>query len=246
MVDIDPLASMRCWAIDVELGGRTFEVPALPAVYWWPVLISGDVYQVLDLIGDSQDDIDEMILGGGLKTDDLRTSLIDAVEEAAGRSFYSSVVLASVARTQWAVVNGELVQSGFRWDEQPLGAALDALYAVIINRLEGDTRSEFLRLLDSGGPGNSRPDRTGVVSEFESMAGPRPSTGVVATGARSGSGRPRTRPRRPPRLPGARSAGPTTPPGPPSESGRPANYASPGDADAPASDTVPPPPPVGR
>lgn len=241
---------MRCWAIEIELGGRAFDIPALPAAQWWPVLTSGELSGVLDFVESRPDDplnVDDLLLSGAVSSEDLSQALTDAVEVAAGRSFHAAYVTAIVAGTQWAAVNGALAQSGFRWDKQPLGAALDALYSVIIGLFEKDARDKFLALLENESltaTGNRRiRNRHKVMNEFEAMAGPRPTTGVVATDERSGSARPRTQPRpRPPRQDG-RSISPRRPRAPRAGSALQASSARPGDADAPASDTGPPPPP---
>lgn len=220
-MDVDPLASMRCWAIEIELGGRTYEVPALPAVEWWPVLVSADLGQILDFVTSSPDDplnLDDLLLTGEVSKDELAEALTDALEEAAGRSFHVAFVLATVAASQWPTVNGALVRAGFRWDEQPLGAALDGIYAVVTERLEKDNLDKFLAILanesltTSGGRKRGR-SREKVMDEFETVAGPKPTTGVVATGARSDSERPRTRPRLQRPHQGGRSDAPKRPRG---------------------------------
>ena len=227
-MDVDPAASMRCWAVEIELGGRVFEIPALPAAEWWPVLSSADLTQILDFIVSTPDDpanLDDLLLSGALFGDELGVALLDAIEETAGRSFHAALVLATVMNNQWASVNGELARTGFRWDEQPLGAALDAVYSVITSRLEEDRLAEFLALLDnealtSGKPGKRRGrNREKAVSEFESMAGPKPTAGAVATGGPSGSERPKTRPRPQPRRQAAQSASPRRPRAPRAGSG---------------------------
>jgi hypothetical protein len=217
-VDVDPLASMRCWAIEIELGGRTFEVPALPAADWWPVLVSGDIGQILDFIVSTPDDpgnVDDLLLSGVLSGNELTEVLLDAMEEAAGRSFHAAFVTALTAGTQWAAVNGTLAKGGFRWDEQPLGAALDALYAAMLELLSKESLDKFHKLLENealttGATRRGR-NREKVMSEFESMAGPKPTTGAVATGEPSGSGRPKTRPRLQPRRQPGQSAEPKRP-----------------------------------
>jgi hypothetical protein len=244
---------MRCWAVEIELGGRVYEIPALPAVEWWPVLASGDLNRVLDFIESRPDDprnVDDLLLSGEFSAEELTEALTDAIEETAGRSFHAAIVLATVANGQWPAIGGALAQAGFRWDEQPLGAALDAIYAAIVERLNKDALDQFLALLENEaltatGKRKGR-NREKVMSEFEAMAGPRPTTGVVATGERSGSERPRTRPRLQPRRQAARSASPTRPRGPRAGSGPGASSASPGGADEPASGTGPPPPPSAR
>lgn len=202
---VDPLASMRCWAIELSLGGRTFDVPALSAADWWPVLSSGDLSKILDFVVSTPEDpfnLDDLLLDGALSRDDLGEALTDAIEATAGRSLHAALVLVIVAETQWASINGALVRRGFRWDDQPLGAALDAVYAEVTGRLEKDPLTKFLALLDNDALTTGKKAKVSekVVNEFESFAGPRPTSGVKSTGAPSDSARPKTRTRlRPPR-----------------------------------------------
>lgn len=209
-MDVDPLASMRCWAIEIELGGRTYDVPALSAVDWWPVLGDANPLAVLDIIESS--DLDERLLTGELEHGEMIDALREAVEEASGRSFHAAVILVMTANSQWPVINGHLVQRGFRWEGQPLGAALDAVYAVVTTALDEKKRGEFLAILENENLTSGKPtkrQREKLTNEFEAMAGPRPTGGVKSTGGPSGSGRPRTRPRLQPPRPAAQSGAPT-------------------------------------
>lgn len=218
-MEVDPVASMRCWSIELELDGRAYDVPAIPAVDWWPVLVSANPLDVLDLLVST--DLDERLLSGEVEAADLIPALTDAIEEAAGRSLHAAVVLASVAQAQWPVINGQLAQHGFRWDVQPLGAALDAVYSIVTMSLGEKERKEFLAILEnealSGGKPSPR-QQARAADDFESIAGPRPTTGVRSSGGPSGSGRPRTRIRSQPPRQGGRSAGPRPQPGPPAGS----------------------------
>ena len=73
-MDVDPAASLRIWAIEFELGGRTFEVPALPAADWLLMLMNGDPpLGVLDM-GDLSA-VDEMILGGEVASSEVGKAL---------------------------------------------------------------------------------------------------------------------------------------------------------------------------
>jgi hypothetical protein len=216
-VDVDPMASMRCWAITVELGGREYEIPALPAVDWWPVIVDAQPTGVLDLLKSEspgqESDLDLMLLDGTVTGKELGQALTDAIEEVTGRSFHAAFVLATVAASQWPTVGGYLAQTGFRWDLQPIGAALDAIYAVVVSNLDKEPRDKFLALLENDAltqPGKKEPSQR-VVAEFEAMAGPRPDPAPLpgkASAEPSGSPRPRTRTR--PRQPrqGGRSGAP--------------------------------------
>ena len=182
-MDVDPAASLRCWAIEIELGGRTFEVPALPAADWFPVLLSADLAGVLDLMVSSSDGwLEDMILSGGITADDLTEALTDAVEQAAGRSFWASCLLAMVAESRWAEINGELARRGFRWDRQPLGAALDALYVTMCAGFtEQAALDKFRALLEPPAHLAGREDQEQAMAQFEAIAGPKPPAAPVAT-----------------------------------------------------------------
>lgn len=211
-MEVDPAASVQVWAIEIDLGGRTFEVPALPAAAWLPVLLDGNPLMVLDLIestavdSDVDNDVDALILSGQVQADEIIETLTTAIEQAAGREFHCAFVIAQVARAQWPTVNGILAERGFRWNEEPLGAALDAIYSIVTKHLAEDALAKFHRLLDtpiSLSPNRRRrPNREKALADFEAMAGPRPAA-VPATGARSGSARSRTRTRPRPRHPAA-------------------------------------------
>jgi hypothetical protein len=200
----DPLASMRCWALVVTLGGQEYEIPPLAAADWWPVL-TGDV-DVEDLLPADMSDLDDQLLDGTITGAEFNAAMIKVTEAAAGRPLRAALVLAAVAGQHWEIINGRLAQRGFRWDVMPLGAALDAIYALVTESMDEKDRDEFLKLLDPEAVKEA--ERARARAEFEKMAGAPPATGR-SSAAPSGSTLPRTPPRpRSPRRPG-RSAVPS-------------------------------------
>lgn len=220
---VDPAASMRCWALEVMIGGRAYNVSALTADQWWPVLADADPGRLLDLMPES--DLDDRLLAGELDLTELGESLTDAVEEATGRSLHVSIVLAQVAAMHWPVVGGALSRAGFRWDRAPIAAALDAIYLTIVEGLDEEARKRFDALLDNEsltGGGKTVRAREKAMDDFSAMAGPKPSQGVRSSGGPSGSSRPRTPTQPRPLHQNDPSAGPTEPPSPPAGSVPPA------------------------
>ena len=208
---------MRCWAITLELGGKEFEIPALPAVDWWPVLVSANPRRVLDLLKSTDDDLDGMLLDGKLTSTEIGEAVTDAIEEATGRSLHVSLVLALAADGNWPTIGGHLAQIGFRWDQQSIGAALDAIHAVIIGNLPEEARTKFEAILENEAltqPGKKRSPSEKVMTEFEAMAGPRPAPSVPgqptqqSSAGPSGSAPPRTRSPRQQRRQGVPSGAP--------------------------------------
>jgi hypothetical protein len=152
-MNVDPVASLRIWAVELELGGRTYEVPALPAADWFPVISSMDLLQVLDLMPSSLSgegpDLDEMLLSGKVTGEEMTDALTSVVEEVTGRPYHAALVLAVAARDRWPVVGGELARRGFRWDEMPIGAALDAVYLTLVERIKAEDIPRFHALLET-------------------------------------------------------------------------------------------------
>lgn len=208
-MNVDPAASMRIWELEIDLGGHTYVVPPLPAAGWFPVLLEGNPLLVLDMI--ETEDVDDMLLSGQVGSDELVETLLVAIEQAAGREFHAAFVLAQVAAVQWAAISGSLAERGFDWESRPLGAALDAIYAIVVKGLDKEGLARFQSLLDNptGALARRRAGRRQQATEdFASIAGPKPQGGVIATAERSGGARPKTRPRPQQRPQGAPSRAP--------------------------------------
>jgi hypothetical protein len=189
-VKVDPEASLRIWAVEVIIGDRTFEIPALPASVWFPVLAGGQPADVLDLImsnPDDPDNLDDFILTGTVTGEDLTSAISDTVEEVTGRPPHVAYILARVAELIWPTIGGELALRGFRWDTASIGAALDAIYTVAMSRLTKEGAEKLDSVLNRPAPGQKM-DRERALADFEAMAGPKPTTG-----ARSGGAHPKTR-----------------------------------------------------
>lgn len=208
-MSVDPVASMGCWPLEIELGGQEYEIPALPASGWWAVLAEADLTLIVEMISGDASDLDDALLSGELTSEDMIQALTEALEEAAGRSLHVAMVLVHLAIREWPAINGQMARNGFRWDVMPLGAALDAIHSIIWEGLDEKGRKEFERILIPTKPG--RVDREKALSEFEAMAGPRPTSGVRVRSidAQSADTPPRTPTQPRPRRPRARSASPS-------------------------------------
>jgi hypothetical protein len=216
---------MRCWAITVEIGGREFEIPALPAADWWPVITDATAMALVDILKSSAD-LDAMLLDGRTDAAELTEVTMDAIGEATGRTFHAAFVLVTVAGMHWPVIGGILAQKGFRWDIMPIGAALDAVYAIVAGNMKDDAaRDKFDLLLDNDTltkPGKKREPSKRVLTEFEGMAGPMPAPAPLpgkSSAEPSESPRPRTRTRPRQTLQADQSEPPTRPRERPGRSG---------------------------
>lgn len=207
-MNVDPAASMRCWEVDVEIGERVYTIPALPAADWWPVL-AGDA-SAIELLP-AGIDLEDLLIDGEIESGELESAFRDALEETCGRTLEEAGVIAGMALGMWAWVGGKLSLAGFRWDVMPLGAALDAIHAVLMENLSEDGQKRYEQLLNGAAP--KQLDRAAAISSFEELAGPRPRPAPLrSTAAPSGDQPARTRqPSQPPRR-RVPSGAPTPPP----------------------------------
>lgn len=211
-MNVDPSAGMRCWAVTVEIGGRAYTIPPLPAVDWWPLLAEGATAETMIEMLPPGHDLDDRLLDEASISGELRDAFSDALEEVCGRTIAEAQAIAGVALAAWTWVGGKLALSGFRWDVMPIAAALDAIHTLLMTESNEDFRKQYEKLLAGAAP-KKHLDRAAALSEFEAAAGPRPTAVPLATGGPSGDSLARTRqPPQPPRR-RDRSTAPTPPPG---------------------------------
>ncbi len=124
---IDPEATLRCWKVDVDVAGRTYTIPALPARAWilatygsWadivPGMLEGDV-----------DELEEGIASGTVSSEECKRAAREALEAAAGTRWWTASRLAHCAGD---AIGSELLLAGINPDTTPFGAWLLAAYRV--------------------------------------------------------------------------------------------------------------------
>lgn len=133
----DPVASMRIWGADVQLGGQTFHVPAADAATWLQVLLAKDVvYEDLfpAMAGDEAIlAVNQMLLVGHVGVEDLERAILDLVEEVSGRRWWITLRMCFSLRQSWESVGGELARHGVTPFGVPLSYWLDAAYSTAVD-----------------------------------------------------------------------------------------------------------------
>lgn len=132
-MDVDPEATLRCWQVDLDIGGHTYTVPALPARDWLLALLrlpgglAGPIPDVVPgLIPD--EDLADQIADGRVPEEECTRAARDAVEAAAGMRWWSAIKLAHA--TPGSPIGGELIVQGVDAAAVSLGAYLSAAYRV--------------------------------------------------------------------------------------------------------------------
>lgn len=121
----DPDATLRCWAVDVDVAGRTYTIPALPAADWLLALHSGALADVVPGLVDGTE-LDDAIADGTASPADCQTAARAAIAAAAGCPWWTAAKLAHAAVTTW--VAADLTSRGVDPTRIPLAAWLAAAW----------------------------------------------------------------------------------------------------------------------
>lgn len=218
MVTFDAIASLRRWAVEVDLGGRTVRIPPLSAADWLGVLMKVDVLAVFDLAEDSID-VEDMLIDGVITIEDAKAAAFQLVECAAGRAPWVAFTLAHLAAGNWSTIGADLGRMSVRFESIPVGAALDAIYGSLCRAMDEKGLKQLELILANP------PEEFGGKPARRAVA--RPVRQLPAIAEQYVRVRPKTQLRRPQDRPAAPTARPTPPPEPPGDSGQPATTAPP-------------------
>lgn len=151
-VTFDPAATIRPWAIDVDLAGSTYTIPALPARDWieatlepgWEAVVPG-------LLGGDLNALEELMVDGAVGTAALRTAAQDALAAAAGLKWWTAENLTRAVVGSW--VSAELTTRGVDSTTIPLGAYLHAAYHLAVSRMKPEQKMQLDAALTQPPPG---------------------------------------------------------------------------------------------
>jgi hypothetical protein len=142
----DVLAALRIWALDVELGGETFVVPARPAAEWFLAILDEDVPLPLipGMMGaDAEDRITDLLLDGAVTAELIAVRSRELLTAAAGRPWWEADRLIRSSGASWHIIGGELTRLGVDLGKVSLAAALNAIYVVCVRTMDEKERNKF-------------------------------------------------------------------------------------------------------
>jgi hypothetical protein len=169
-VDIEPAATLRCWSIDVDLGGQTYTIPPLPASTWMVALVAGTWFDIVPGLLADAGDLDDELLDGAVTYDELRAAGRAALAAAAGTKWWSAANLANVTAQTW--ISGELLLRGVDPDRVSLAAYLSAAYRVAARNLDKNQWARFQMDMDKppiGLPPEEWFDEDEAAASFEAL-----------------------------------------------------------------------------
>ncbi len=134
MLEFDPIASMRIWAVEVDLGAFVARIPPTCAADWLPTLMRLDVVGVLDLVEGL--DIEDALIDGEFTTAQARDAAVKLLESASGRTAWTTMALVSLAHRYWGSVGADLMRMSVKFDQISLSAALDCIYGSLCKGMD--------------------------------------------------------------------------------------------------------------
>lgn len=139
------LASLRVWAVEVDLAGRSYRIPPLPASEWFAAVLSGDHAPVVPGLLDAaeQEEIIDLLLDGTIDHRALEDANHDALAAASGWKWWEAERLIVSAAVGWKVIGGLLQGAGLDLSTAPLGAVLSSMYAMAVTHMKPEERFTF-------------------------------------------------------------------------------------------------------
>lgn len=143
----DPILSLRPWPVVIDVGGETYEIPALPATDWLQVLMKDppDLEEILTLLCPGGTGL---LFDESLEVEELWEILLNVVEEASGRHWWIAMRLINVCRASWNVLGAEMFYRGIDPNTLSLAAWLDAMLLVIIRTMDPKDVTMFTMKLE--------------------------------------------------------------------------------------------------
>lgn len=141
----DALAALRIWALEVELGGETFVVPAQPAADWFVAILEDTPLPLIPgmMDGDAEERVADMLLDDAVTVELIAVRSRELLTAAAGRPWWEADRLIRSSAASWHIIGGELTRLGVDLGAVSLAAALNAIYVVCVRTMDEKERNKF-------------------------------------------------------------------------------------------------------
>jgi len=145
-VNIDPAPSLRLWAVTVDLAGRQWRIPPLGAGVWLGA-IGGTYSQIvpglLELGGDEQDALLDLMLAGQLRAEECHAAARDAIATVTGMKWWAAARLTSYLMQEWGTLGGEVLRR-VDLERHSVGAVLTVVYRTLLENCKGEPERQKL------------------------------------------------------------------------------------------------------
>lgn len=157
----DPVWSLCPWPLDVQVDGKTIQIPAVPASEWLAMLMS-DALDINDLFltvaPDLAEAVDEALFEERLSLQEYADLILQVIDQVAGRPWHIALRLIGSARNSWDVIGAELVLRGVNAAQLSLSAWLDVVLLLMLRCMDTKDIPMFTAKLEAPPPGEDPMD----------------------------------------------------------------------------------------
>ena len=145
---MDPVAALRPYPIDVQLGPWIYTIPELPAADWIEAVVNPDGGSIVPGLMDeaTQRDVWRCMLRGEIHPDEIREGWRYALGAAVGQTWWAAarLILSAADPDAWPVIHGRLMRDGLDLTRVSVGAVWNAIYYIGLEGCEDQTaRTKF-------------------------------------------------------------------------------------------------------
>lgn len=146
---IDATASLRLWAVNVTLGGRTYRIPPRPAAAWLAAIGSPNLARIVPgMLEDTEagEDILDLVLDGELQASEWRDAAHQAIATVTGMKWWTAARLTNYLLEHWGTVGGAVLSRGQDPATAPVGAVLTLTYRILLENCKDEQERRKLDL----------------------------------------------------------------------------------------------------
>lgn len=130
----DAAATLRCWAVDVDVGGHTYTIPARPASEWLLAVSDGAYLEIVPGLLDDPTVLDDQLIDDDSLGAECQAAARAAIGAAAGCPWWTAVRLARAIGETW--IGGELAIRAVDPDRLSFAGYLAAAYRLTVRHLD--------------------------------------------------------------------------------------------------------------
>ncbi len=137
-MDIDTLPSLRCWAVEVDIGGGIYRIPPLPAADWLAAISASFTRVVPGMLEGDIEDLLDRVAYGDIPYSELRDAGRDTITQATGMKWWAAARLVYYLDSHWSTIGGAVLMRGIDPSTRSIGAVLTCTYRVLLENCKNE------------------------------------------------------------------------------------------------------------
>lgn len=146
---IDATASLRVWAVTVDLGGQRYRIPPRPAAAWLGAIGSPNLSRIIPgMLEDVEagEDLLDRLLAGEIPVAEWQDAAHDAIATVTGMKWWTASRLTYYLLDSWSILGGTVLARGLDPAAAPVGAVLTLTYRILLENCKDEAERRKLDL----------------------------------------------------------------------------------------------------